>query len=58
MKKNMQWNDENCSNQYFFICAYYSDGYRPELESKKLWNAKKDQQIRTYFKTFTVLIFY
>ena len=40
MERNKQWNDERCSNKYYFICAYYSDGYRPELESKKLWNAK------------------
>ena len=40
MERNKQWNDEKCSNKYYFICAYYSDGYRPELESKKLWNAK------------------
>ena len=58
MKKNMQWNDENCSNQYYFICAYYSDGYRPELESKKLQNAKMTREIRTYFKTWGIKYFW
>ena len=33
-KKDNKWNDERCSNPYYFICAYDSDGYRPELESK------------------------
>ena len=56
MNKNNQWNDENCSNQYYFICAYKSDGYRPELESKKLWNAKMTSKFALISKAFTALI--
>ena len=39
-KKNNKWNDETCSKLHYFICAYHSDDYRPELESKKFWKPK------------------
>ena len=39
-KKNNKWNDETCSKPFYFICAYHSDDYRPELESKKFWKPK------------------
>ena len=57
MERNKQWNDEKCSNKYYFICAYYSDGYRPELESKKLWNAKITSKFALISKHWVLNIF-
>ena len=57
MERNKQWNDEKCSNKYYFICAYYSDGYRPELESKKLQNAKMTSEFALISKHGVLNIF-
>ena len=32
----LQWNDVDCSNLAYFLCAYDHNLYRPELEGKNI----------------------